>query len=152
MSWPRFFTIWTDHNNLRYLLDPSTTGIKVMKSTMDRLARWAWSIQGLCYRVRVLKGPTNIIADLLSRWGAQGLYPPINEIAKLAKANITVPRPPATWCRPPLTPHEINQVATSENKKDFGAQKCPRQPLWTFLRMGVAKFTSHAFVTEVPIP
>ena len=94
VSRPRLFTIWTDHNNLRYLLDPSTTGIKVTKSTMGRLARWIWSIQGLCYRIRVLKGSMNIIADLLSHWGAQGSCPPINEIAKLIRANITVPRPP----------------------------------------------------------
>ena len=94
MSRPRLYKIWTDHKNLRYLLDPSTTGIKVTKSTMDRLARWAWSIQGVCYRIRVLKGSMNIIADTLSRWGAQGSCPPINEIAKLARANITVSRPP----------------------------------------------------------
>ena len=67
---PKLFTIYCDHNNLKYIFDPSTTRVNASKSTMDRLSRWSWEISALPYKFVILPGTANVVADLLSRWGA----------------------------------------------------------------------------------
>jgi hypothetical protein len=67
---PKVFTIYCDHNNLKYMFDPSTTRVNASKSTMDRLSRWSWEISALPYKFVILPGTANVVADLLSRWGA----------------------------------------------------------------------------------
>ena len=52
----RFFTIHTDHNNLRYL---NTQTPKVM--------RWKLAIQEFDFQVEYIEGPKNVVADSLSR-------------------------------------------------------------------------------------
>jgi hypothetical protein len=37
---------------------------------MDRLSRWSWEISALPYKFVILPGTANVVADLLSRWGA----------------------------------------------------------------------------------
>ena len=67
---PKVFTIYCDPNNLKYIFDPSTTRVNASKSTMDRLSRWSWEISALPYKFVILPGTANVVADLLSRWGA----------------------------------------------------------------------------------
>jgi hypothetical protein len=67
---PRIFTIYCDHNNLKYIFDPSSTRVNDTKSTMDRLTRWSWEFSALPYKFVILSGTSNVIADLLSRWGS----------------------------------------------------------------------------------
>jgi hypothetical protein len=37
---------------------------------MDRLSRWSWEISALPYKFVILPDTANVVADLLSRWGA----------------------------------------------------------------------------------
>lgn len=69
LLWPKVSTIYYDHNNLKYIFDPSSTCVNALKSTMNRLSRQSWEISALPYKFVILSGTANMVADLLSHWG-----------------------------------------------------------------------------------
>jgi len=89
------FTIWTDHANLSFIMAPSATRQRAARSTMDRLERWSWEIASLPYRLKTLKSCENVVADLLSRWGAEESKVP-NAEARACLVNPKFAFPPET--------------------------------------------------------
>src|SRR3546814_3197373 len=52
----RGFTFLTDHRNLRYIFEPERVGVGLRKATVDRVHRWAMSMQRLRYKVEHVPG------------------------------------------------------------------------------------------------
>ena len=69
-------TVYTDHKNLQYLLNPDKNILK--SSTLSRVSRWSLLIQSTNIIVEVISGESNHFADLLSRWG----YPKISQVRR----------------------------------------------------------------------
>jgi hypothetical protein len=67
---PDGFTVFTDHNNLKFLfsLDPATFNGR--RAAADRIERWAIVLRSFTYDIHHIPGTDNILADLLTRWGA----------------------------------------------------------------------------------
>ncbi|KAK1929994.1 Transposon Tf2-8 polyprotein [Phytophthora citrophthora] len=64
------FDLFTDHRNLRYILDPQSVVSTVPKYTADKLHRWANILKTYNYNIHDITGEENVWADLLSRWGS----------------------------------------------------------------------------------
>lgn len=62
----RHVKVFTDHRNLKYIMNPSAI---TPKTTLMRLQRWALIIQNQDYAIEHVEGEQNITADLFSRWG-----------------------------------------------------------------------------------
>jgi transposase InsO family protein len=60
------FQLYCDHKNLIYVFAPDA---EVKRHIRGKLQRWAMSLTGLPYSIEHIEGPTNLWADLLSRWG-----------------------------------------------------------------------------------
>ncbi len=88
----RGFTIHTDHRNLKFLLDPSSSAIT--QRTVDKVERWRLALTSLRFKVEFIEGKNNHWADLLSRWGA----PPPQDMEEV------VPIPPPRRPEPQAVP------------------------------------------------
>ena len=64
----RRITVFTDHKNLTYILNPEWSP---KSAYIDRLIRWGLLLQNADMCVRHIKGEDNVAADILSRWGNQ---------------------------------------------------------------------------------
>ena len=74
------FYLFTDHRNLVYLFDPKSRK-NLMKSADDRVSRWTFILMGYNYQVEHIPGEDNVVADLLSRWGAPMKTVRVNQIS-----------------------------------------------------------------------
>ena len=64
------FLLFTDHRNLRYIFDPSSSETAMAKHTMGKLYRWALHLMNHRFEIHDISGDVNVWADLLSRWGS----------------------------------------------------------------------------------
>lgn len=67
----RGFRIFTDHLNLKYILDPTSASSSIGRHISDRRERWAVKLFTHKYIIEHVPGEQNVWADLLSRWGNQ---------------------------------------------------------------------------------
>jgi transposase InsO family protein len=67
---PSGFQLYTDHNNLRYLYSLDPTVFDGRRSAAERVERWSIVLRGFHYDIHHIPGADNILADLLTRWGA----------------------------------------------------------------------------------
>lgn len=67
---PDGFLLYTDHNNLRFLFSLDPAVFSGRRAAADRVERWSIVLRGFCYDIRHIPGSDNILADLLTRWGA----------------------------------------------------------------------------------
>ena len=58
--------IFMDHKTLEFVFNPDQT---TPKTTLMRLQRWALILQSHWYQIKHIKGDTNVMADVWSRWG-----------------------------------------------------------------------------------
>eukprot|EP00924_Labyrinthula_sp_SR-Ha-C_P010310 augustus_masked-scaffold_23-processed-gene-2.61-mRNA-1 protein AED:1.00 eAED:1.00 QI:0/0/0/0/1/1/5/0/1049 len=76
--------LYTDHKNLIYLMTPK----KDMKAAaFGRVQRWILTIQELVTVLHHLPGETNVLADLLTRWGYVESEDTLNLKTKLVDSN-----------------------------------------------------------------
>ena len=105
--------IFTDHNSLRYLLDPTLTK---NKNHQERLSRRALTIQQVRTRVFHIPATHNVLADVLSRWGYQSTRP--QKEPKTPKEADFQPKESV-----PLSSEEVNsillQVEAQEKENKF---------------------------------
>jgi transposase InsO family protein len=64
------FTIYTDHRNLVYLFSSDVRQSDGRKQAVDRIERWIVIMGQFNYKIKHVKGEDNVVADMLSRWGA----------------------------------------------------------------------------------
>jgi hypothetical protein len=62
------FRLFTDHQNLIFLLGPTFKKSDSKKQTVDKLCRWASKLQGFRYIIEHPPGEANLWAHVLSRW------------------------------------------------------------------------------------
>jgi RNase H-like domain found in reverse transcriptase/Reverse transcriptase (RNA-dependent DNA polymerase) len=67
---PGGFKLYTDHNNLKYIFSPDPSVFDGRKSAADRVERWSIILRGFTYEISHIPGEDNVLADLLTRWGA----------------------------------------------------------------------------------
>ena len=63
---PDGFSIFSDHKNLVYILDPQSR--KSSKLIDGRLSRWSMTLMNFKFTVEHISGENNVVADMLSRW------------------------------------------------------------------------------------
>ena len=63
------FRLFIDHKNLVHIFSPSSRS-GCAKHADDRVTRWALLLLGFRFQVEHIPGEHNVVADLLSRWGA----------------------------------------------------------------------------------
>jgi hypothetical protein len=63
---PDGFSIFSDHKNLVYILDPQ--GRNSSKLVDGRLSRWSLTLMTFKFTVEHISGEDNVVADMLSRW------------------------------------------------------------------------------------
>lgn len=95
MSWlfhghPREVHVFCDHQNLVTIMDPGGNQV-VNKNTLSRLYRWALRLSEVRYRVSHIPGTFNVVADMLTRWGAR--VDPI-VLVRLATMSVSAPSDP----------------------------------------------------------
>jgi transposase InsO family protein len=66
---PDGFQLYTDHNNLRYILSLDPAVFSGRRQSADRVERWSIVLRGFDYNIHHIPGEDNILADLLTRWG-----------------------------------------------------------------------------------
>jgi hypothetical protein len=69
---PQGFHLYCDHRNIVHLFDPSK---EMKKHVGGKLLRWSMKLLGYRYLLEHIDGPSNVWADLLSRWGGKGAAP-----------------------------------------------------------------------------
>jgi hypothetical protein len=67
---PGGFKLYTDHNNLKYIFLPDPSVFDGRKAAADRLERWCIILRGFTYDISHIPGEDNVLADVLTRWGA----------------------------------------------------------------------------------
>jgi hypothetical protein len=84
---PEGFTLFTDHRNLVFMVDPRSVTNVIKQNSVDKIARWAARLFSLTFSIEHIAGDDNVWADLLTRWGCgnkisatddtnlSGLYP-----------------------------------------------------------------------------
>ncbi|ETV90041.1 hypothetical protein H310_15126 [Aphanomyces invadans] len=65
---PGGFALFTDHANLKFIVNPSSVNAAIPKYTAVKLDRWALLLMGYNYTIYDIAGDVNVWADLLSRW------------------------------------------------------------------------------------
>jgi len=89
---PRTFSVFSDHQNLIHIFSNKMSRVSKSKSTMDRLARWGWELDALPYKLIIIPGVQNVVADMMSRWGS-GHRPPPKTEARICVAHVPIPSP-----------------------------------------------------------
>ena len=95
---PRCFSIFCDHLNLKHIFSNKMSKVRQSKSTMDRLARWAWELDALPYKLVIIPGIQNTIADMMSRWGSGSRAARATE-ARVCVAHVPIPSPRPPRCQ-----------------------------------------------------
>ena len=70
LIYDRKFRIFTDHKNLMFIFNPSSTSIPLKQHTLDKLYRWALKLSSVDYHIEHIPGQLNTWADMLSRWAS----------------------------------------------------------------------------------
>jgi hypothetical protein len=128
------FSMFCDHRNLIFILDPEK---EVSKNSSGRLQRWASLLFSFHYTIEHIAGENNLFPDLLSRWGApkrklrmaslslklpKGHVPVIETlvfptIAEIKKAQIeTIQETPSLLEEECISDDEIQQIYTMNGK------------------------------------
>ena len=64
------FDLYTDHNNLIFIFDPTAVVPDISQTTLRKVLRWAVRLSMYHYTCFHIKGQDNVWADLLGRWSA----------------------------------------------------------------------------------
>lgn len=64
----RGFDLYTDHNNLVFLFDPTAVVADISQTTLRKVLRWAVRLSAYTYICVHIPGCDNVWADLISRW------------------------------------------------------------------------------------
>lgn len=64
------FDLYTDHNNLIFIFDPTAVVPDISQTTLRKVLRWAVRLSIYHYTCFHIKGQDNVWADLLGRWSA----------------------------------------------------------------------------------
>jgi RNase H-like domain found in reverse transcriptase len=67
---PAGFSLFTDHNNLTYVVNPHRLTPGISSHTASKLTRWALKISAFKYTIEHVPGPEKLWSDLLTRWAA----------------------------------------------------------------------------------
>ena len=67
---PQGFDLYTDHNNLIYIFDPTSVVTDISQTTIRKVLRWAVRLSVYNYTCVHINGTDNVWADLLGRWSA----------------------------------------------------------------------------------
>lgn len=62
------FELYTDHNNLIFLFDPTAYVPDLTQAAIRKVIRWAVTISGYNYECVHISGEDNVWADLMTRW------------------------------------------------------------------------------------
>ena len=78
---PQGFDLYTDHNNLIYIFDPTSVVTDISQTTIQKVLRWAVRLSVYKYTCVHINGTDNVWADLLGHWSA-----PLPTIRRLVHA------------------------------------------------------------------
>lgn len=67
---PQGFDLFTGHNNLIYIFDPTFIVTDISQTTIRKVLRWAVRLSVYNYVCIHIAGDDNVWADLLGRWSA----------------------------------------------------------------------------------
>jgi transposase InsO family protein len=66
---PQGFELFTDHRNLAFLFSPDADVMPTRRQAADRVERWCITLRSYKYNIQHVDGESNIVSDLMTRWG-----------------------------------------------------------------------------------
>lgn len=64
------FSLFTDHKNLLYMLNPTRFNANVSRHVVHKVQRWALRLAEFNFTIEHIPGESNVWADMLTRWAA----------------------------------------------------------------------------------
>jgi hypothetical protein len=120
------FILYTDHKNLKYLLDHGN-GQVTKRPSRDRLLRWATFIRGYNYEIRYIEGQNNVWSDLLTRWGCPQLEKTVMKSVRVYVTPVrTVVEEESMASKFGENEHwpSITEIREAQSSTDFGGDVC----------------------------
>ena len=120
------FSLFTDHKNLLFMLNPSRFNSNVARHVVHKVQRWALRLAEFNFNIEHIPGESNLWADMLTRWGAP------NQEDGPARRTSAI-RVPLLTEDPPDLP-SIDLIAASQSKypppTDSGFTQSSKDNLW----------------------